>query len=500
MISSRITAASASSAAAAAALLVLLASDISAAGRGARLRDVYSATLSLGPHAQGRCAASPDGIAARLLLSGVSSERVEALGRAARVGPYAMRFHSELGGRVVGVIDVERGVVRCRVARRRSGQLRLYVGVEPRQDRIHALRRLVRKLPLVKIDSIARGAFKPVEKLIRRHRYERARTKLGQLRLDRQLRYLAELRLADVNVLAGRLPSAHLGYTALARLLHSRPLGLIATLRAAEIAFAVEGRLPTDRAVRLFGRHNRGATVALRDRIGELLLVGGARERALMLALQQPEGHRQLARRALQAAMRRRTWRDDAYGAALLYLRGRKLLGDKLDGAARHRGARLFLALGLPREAADELQHVLRAGGSARLQERLIGDLLRAYRDADESERALQTADYYLSRFGDAAPRHQLALRVRVTQRLRSGDIAGALADLSRLGPHRAPLLTRITRLSLGDRSAARGSSWTIFRQIAERLRGSTRQPARPRTASKRRPSAALDRVAGDSL
>lgn len=389
------------------------------------------------------------------------------MGDVASLGSYRITLTERVGHQVVGVIDAPRGRVRCEVSGR-GGSLTLLIGTMPRNHRLVDLQREVMR-PLPIIAWRVREAL-AVEEHIKAGHFQKAHRALMRLRDYNALRVAADLRLADLQLLSGRIPSAHLGYVMLARSLLKSNLGLLVRVRAAELSYVIEGHQLTSRLVQQLTTARGKTGNAARFRAVALLLETGQAEEAMRLAM--PAEHRtsrRLLNRALLLSMRTHLNYNRPYQAALSFLRAESAVDDHPEVATiRHLAGKAYLKLGLPTDAATQLHLALAETQDGAIKEQIIHDLTRAYREGRHWHRALQTANFYAALYPNS-PRINDVLNIRAGLLLREGNVKGAAADVQRLGLGVDPAIARLLRLQVGDFSAITPSYLTKLRELAPR-------------------------------
>lgn len=457
------------------ALLLLLAATASAQSAPFVPRDLREVVrIPLGQRVDRSCQPCADGFCAKLFLGRRLSPTLASLPR--RRGVYWLLRRERVDGTWLR-IDTPAGAVRCQVVNTPTGSM-LYIGT------VHRRRVLVALKQRVKQPSSASALTKEIEKLLRARRYADAAVLLQRLDSKPALSDYVRLRLADLHFLRGRLPTAHARYAAVARAAGWKQAGLEAALRAATLAFAIDGRSPSKALINAVAGQAGVRGTETRRFLANLLAESGALDAALRLLYRDHDAATQsLTRRLASSAIRRCRAAKKPYCAAIAFYRAEPALKGPKASALLCESALAFLELGLPAEAQRLLQQVLRQSPERWLQERALAELVRAYADGGDAFRALGTAAYYLSLY-------QRAPGARVVRNLR----ARVLLDRGRVRhlaekEQELPLLlaARVQRALAVSRGEADGPLWRRLRRLRREQEALKRQLAAIRVAGRKR-------------
>jgi hypothetical protein len=376
--------------------------------------------------------------------------------------------------------------------------------VPARRELLAPLRRfLLMKPPLIESRRLI-SRVAPLEKLIAKAAKggDRRLALRALAKLERHPAFAeyVKLRRADVALLSGLLPTAYTRYRMLSQGSAAwSGAGLYASFSASMLAYVVDGR-PTPKMLNqaLMAQHIQHAWRARRLLARALTHQGRLQEAFALLRDDKFKPSRERVLLLAEAMVRRCMLAATPRCAALTLYRVEKRVpkftraGQLLLG-----GARAFLALGLPTEAARLAQQILRRRPPRWLQERAMALLVRAYAEGTESFRALRAAAYYLSLYGRRAPgradvrrlQAQLLLGGGKVQRLqlRAGLPAKLAAEVKRalaiakgaLGEVDGPLFKRLASLRRAQMRLKEALAWL---QRAKQGKRSARRPAPRRT------------------
>jgi len=434
-----------------------------------RLDRIHRLQLDLGRRTRAQCIAGADEVSAELHLQGPGALGLLARGRRVRIGPYEMRLRRShySKAQVVGVIDAGKGTVRCRIQRTRR-RLHLLVGMSNLYARMSALKRAVR-LPAAASDQApsVKEQMERVDRLFHDGKLDAAEQELESLRRHTVLDDYATLRRADLHLLRGRVPTAFEHYYNMASRRGRAGVGLLAEVRAAQLAYLVNGTDPHDELIEAvvatkgdLGRIERGQAALL-------LLDAGHAERALSLLVDDvAQFWKPLSQRLVLTVIRRAMWRNDAFSVARYALLAKHVIADHPQRASiLNDVAQAYLDLGLPDEAPTLLQEVIRQDGvPAATKERAVFELLRAYVDADDHFRARQVADYHLTTF-PRSYRRAAVVRARIRLRVLEGDMLGAREDLKLLATNERAAAEKL----LTETTQQYESSWSLLHDLRQR-------------------------------
>jgi len=427
---------------ASATILGLLVADV--ADVNARISDAFHLQLPLGKRASATCRVGDDLVSARIDVSNADLGLLERIGHLALVGPYQVRFRPELGNRVVGIADRMHGVTRCEVSRT-AGKLNVRIGTPDPRDWIAKLQRSVMD-PEPWNGSVYRSSDRAVRKLLRRKEFDRALALLKTLGTQSQLRSYSLVRIADTQLLAGRIPTAHAHYKTVRVENALAGLRMLADARAAELAFIVDKVQPSKRLLWSLRPTGDPWSEVAQLRVAGLLLRSDRIDEGLrLLRSARTPAAKTLRGQMLLALFRRLLWTKDPYRAAVAHLRHAKEISrHPAPAELQDETAELLLLaaeayhdLDLPADAARLLHRSLSHASQPFDRERILPLLASAYADDEQWYRAEQTCNFYLGRFS-GAPREADVYELRAGLRLRQGDRQGGEQDLAHLAPERA--------------------------------------------------------------
>lgn len=450
-------------------LLTLGSSSVAAAP----LHDTRLLTLTFSNKVKARCTVGADHITARLKLTGVAPQQIKAMPMQHKVGPYRLWFKHDLGHVVRGVVERKTGLVRCTVAR--SGKrVRVLFGTVDRKEHlkdIHAS--LLEHLPMV-LDTAARKDLEQVRLVISSGAYDTALRRLMEMRRQPHLRDYVTLRTADMHLLAGRLPTAFVKYKTLPESVGAQGMQLLARTRASELAYVVDNDPPDPVLLKALQRPTEPLGRVARRRLIKLMVLQGRIKDALLLSqLRRQKAAKLQSLQLLELLMRRHLQQGQAYEAALAYLRA-EARGGMPESASLQRvlllAGQAYLDLDLPADAAKLLHKCLAKVSAPAVKERLLMMLVNAYQRSNKLFRARQTVDFYIASF-PRGPRFLAMMMVRVTLKLREGDLDGARKDLARLPAEVAKDQRQLLKLRLGQTTAlATGdTTWTALTHLRSR-------------------------------
>ncbi len=373
-----------------------------------QLRALVNLTLndSLKP---GPCRRCPDGLCAWFPLPKKAESLRQRLRQPRHVGRYALVLVRRMDGDRV-LVASSMGPVRCQLTRvgRRT---MLYLGTPTRRLLLPELRRfLLRKPPLIEskrlIGRVA-GLEKMIAKAAKGGDHRPALRELSKLERHPAFAEYVKLRRADVALLAGFLPTAYTRYRMLSQGSAAYSgVGLYASFSAAMLAYIVDGR-PTPKVLSqvLMAQTIQHAWRARRVLASALEYQGRLQEAFSLLRDDKLPASAHDRMRLAEAVVRRCVLAATPRCAALMVYRAEdQLVKDRRGLEVLLDGARAFLALGLPSEAARLAQQILRGKPPGWLQERAMTLLVRAYAEGNERFRALRAAAYYLSVYDRRAP------------------------------------------------------------------------------------------------
>ena len=443
-------------------LTLVMVMFVPVAASAAALQRAHIMTLTFKKPVKAVCSTATDNISARLELTGLNRQAIQALGTSIKAGPYHVSLRHELGDVVVAFVEYKEGLVRCRVLTT-GKKLRVLMGTVDRREYFKDIIASVLEPLPVTYDTTASKRLKKVLKLMHKRAYGKAIKVLTKLRRRAHLRDYIALRRADIHMLAGRIPTAYVKYKNVQELMTTRSMRLLARARAAEVAYVVDHSRPTKLLIKSLQRPAPILGQLARARLINVLIRLGKLEEALALSRVQPMAStRMLNSQLLQVLLRRYLRQGKPYKAALVYLRTRKMLP---KAAARAEvlllAGRAYMELDLPGDATKVLQQSLAADKQPRLRERVVSLLARAYLGSKQYYRARQTADYYTASF-PKGPRLYQVVELRAGLKLREGDLKGAREDLARLRPDQAKGLRKLLDIKSG-----KSDTGSVFKSLS---------------------------------
>jgi hypothetical protein len=430
----------------------------SAAGK-TRLQNVRRLALAFVGRSAVECGETQDGFSATLTIRRAKMGALEPYGVLARSGPYLVRWRQGHDGSIHGFVDGSRGRVRCRVVSDKRGA-ELVIGVSDRRRRLVRLQQELANPRPRWATKQQQDAGMPALELVKKRDYLRALIALQELRRSGgPLESYAAIRMGDVHVITGRIPTAYAHFMSVHSLHGSIGVGLLAWARAAELAYLSDGTTPSAALVKETALDSdEPAIIEGRRIVVELLIESGLLANAQRLMAKSGGNGADQLKTVTAVLLRRSVIGGHHYEGALGFLRAemqyRAPLADDLE--TLYWAGLAFAGLDLPKHAAAELQRALGLNGSDWQAEMILAALIDVYLRANDPYRARQAAQYYLYRYGKAPA----AKRVRWIQtlcRIAEGDYPGATGELQMLSPDQADRLRQLIELrqDLGPRAPA---------------------------------------------
>lgn len=434
-----------------------------------RLTNTRFLSLPLGKKVVGHCERGQDGITGVIQLAQVDSKAIAQLGESARIGPYQIYFIPKLKNRLEGIVDSNKGIIRCKVDKD-SKNVHIMMG---RLDQKFLLKELndsvLNAIPWHR-DIDVQDKEAKIKKDLKKKKYISVLAELKKLKEKREFSNYALIRAADTQVLAGNLPTAYVLYQKAHRRISHNGLRSIASARIVEIAYLVDKTQPRAKQVKILKVEKFKLSSIAKMRVARVLFQVNRLEEALGLTLNTKTKHsKKLLERIMLVHVRRSFFRGNHYEGVKVFEEVKTKKAFKLYKKQIYKwAAKNYLALDLPRPAIKLLQEILPLSQDMNHKEQILPLLAEAYISAGQLYRANQTINYYIGTL-PSGPQRKLLQKLRASLRYESNNLKGALKDLEKMEGDYANNLKALVQLKLGQGQTLKGELWDKFKKLNKR-------------------------------